>query len=221
MKLSGSTTIVATLALFTAAGAAAPTVLTTGITAEVWDSDNNTVDALQLIEQGPVGANSNADFNPFDPTYGSVVNVDYQVQTVGQSRTVTITYTSLGDQFVSQAGIDAMEPLPDDGSYGIFFRVFISDDEWDGDSMTRSATASIFGDGQTMLAGNPFTSSSSFLAPGSHGFVDLNSPAEPGFFGSQLIADQFVYELTYNLVPAPGALAAMGVLGLGATRRRR
>lgn len=211
----------AAAALFAAAGSAAPTVLSTGLSAEIWDIDNNTVDALQLIEQGPVGANSNADFNPDDPTFGAAVNVDYQVQTVGLSRTVTITYTSLGDQFVSQAAIDALEPLPQDGSYGVFFRVFITDDEWDGDSMTRSATASIFGDGQTMLDGNPFTSSSSFLAPGSHGFVDLNSPAEPGFFGSQLVMDQFVYEITYNLVPAPGALAAMGLLGLGAARRRR
>ncbi len=203
------------------ASLAAPTAFSVGMTAEIWDSGYNTIDAVGLLESGSISPGMSLAFDPLDSGFASAVNVSYSVVTSGLDRTVTISYAAQQGPLVFPALFETMSKLPDEGFYAVFFGVFFADAEWDGDSSTRTATAALFGEGEPIVTPSPYTSPSSFLAPGVHGFLDSTSPAEVGFFGAATIADTFEYVVEYRLVPSPGAAAVFGLGALAAGRRRR
>lgn len=211
------------LALFAGASASASvTPMNASVTASVRDAEFATIDSLLLAGPGQVDINTVGNFDANVPEFGADISVDFSVVTVGLTRTVTVIYSTGGPGFVTQDAFEDMFARPDDGFYGLAFGLNFSDDEWDGDITTRGSRAQLLGDGVFISDPvNLFFSSTAFLTPSGHAFLDATSPAEPGFFGANVVADEFRYVVEYTIVPAPGvlSLAAMG-LGMMAKRRR-
>ncbi|MEM1422477.1 MAG: hypothetical protein AAGH64_00590, partial [Planctomycetota bacterium] len=106
--------------------------------------------------------------------------------------------------------------------YAFFFGVGFDDPEWLGTPVT--GTRALRGDGVDLFNPNPVVLSPQALSPELLGLVDENSPAGPGFgrpatVTGGAIADTFLYELTYDVVPSPPT--ALALLTALASRRRR
>lgn len=161
---------------------------------------------------------------PFNDAFASPMRVTYGVETVGNTRTVSLLYETFdGSPFVSQALVDTLDRSPQ-ADYALFFAVGFDDPEWTGAPVTRFRA--LRGDGVDLFTASPVVLSPTTLSPPLIGLVDENSPAGPGFgrptsFTGGAIADTFVYELTYEVIPAPATVIALLAPLAVCTRRRR
>lgn len=182
------------------------------------DTSFNIIDSIDIVGADQIMPGTVGTLGTLDSFFGPDVEVTFDVSTVGNKRTILLTYETVdGSAFVTPDAVGSLMTDPAGGFYVITFGVFLSDTDWDGGQTTR--TAKLYGDGMLMVDGGSFMISSFNI--GSHGFADITSPAEPGFFGSGLVADAMTYEISYTIVPAPAGLTVLaGTLGLAARRRR-
>jgi len=206
----------ATAAALSAAAAAQPTFLSPAITLATEDANWVALDFLDTHLGSIIDPGGSVVMEAMEPEYGPSVLVTYDVQTVGLQRTVSITYEALGASFVTPEAVGLLATA-DGGSYGLRFRLDITDAEWDGTAAWQTAT--LYGDGVVLVGGSPFSFPGSF-AGFTHGFYDSVSPAEAGFFGGDAAPDRFTYEITYTIVPTPGSLALLALAGVPLLRRR-
>lgn len=173
------------------------------------------IDRLWLTDPHSLAPGETATLRPVDALFAAAADVSYSVTTVGVERTISVTYATSGDPFVTQAAVSALVPPPPQGLYGIRFRVGFFDSDWDGQQIRLGYRLS--GDDTTIVQVTkgpaPVLNLRSFTIYG------FESPALPGFRGAAVVADQFTFTVKYG-IPEPSTLSALFVCGIAAARRR-
>lgn len=170
------------------------------------------------FEEKKVNPNSQITLNPEDPSWGPPIYVSYDVETIGWQRHILVTFESNnGDPMFNQSLIDTFEPDDDEHKYQTEFTVgLLSDPEWNRDpAQVRYA---LLGDGITLKEYN-LQSDSEFKGLVTYIFPSKDSPAAPGSFGADVVADRFEVEMIYN-IPEPGMFGIVSV-ALSMMLRRR
>ncbi|MEQ8769468.1 MAG: hypothetical protein RIB60_03045 [Phycisphaerales bacterium] len=164
----------------------------------------------------PVALGSSVTLTPVNTDFASPVTVTFEADTVGSTRTARVTFETSGDAFVTQDAIDSVL-TPDVVWTGLTFNLGFDDDEWDGGTVTQTVS---FFEGATELTSFQNTPSGIFISANGRQ-SNSATPVEAGFYGGSGVADTYVFERTYGVVPAPGTALAFIVAGLGASSRRR
>ncbi|GAB4546052.1 MAG: hypothetical protein Tsb0013_04470 [Phycisphaerales bacterium] len=176
-------------------------------------------DELSIVTAQTVAPGASTTLAALNPAFGADILFSSTVETVGLQRTVTISYMTSGDPFLTQTVVDLLIPPGAGGDYLLLFGTEFDDPQWDGSDPMREWR--LIGDGALIIETMPTTNTLTSLTPNFAGFADESSPAQPGFFGASVVADRFEFEITYTIVPAAPAWGAGMVLLLGARRRRR
>ena len=175
------------------------------------------LDRLDLVPGASLAAGETVVLNTLDAAYGSSVRVSYDVETIGTERTIRLTYTTLGDRFVTEAAYDAMTSDSNSQRAALGFSFGFFSDSMETAERSRTYRYGLEADGGSVLDFGP------------QGWGDSEDQSLDGiyFSGFDFLGtdgtpiDTFFYEMTYRIVPAPGAAAVLAVGGLGVARRRR
>lgn len=194
---------------------AMPTPLTAYTTIDTRYPLSTVLGSLPLIPSTLVPVGTSTTLSPADPLYGAATTITFNVSTVGMTRTVTLTYETAGDPFVTPYAFSQIPTPPAGGYYTIRFGLLFSDPEYTGGTIYRSATLS--GDGVSIATVN-FQGGFNLAY---HRFNDDMSPAAPGFYNAQVIADRYTQTVTYSVIPSPAGVGLMIGAVLPWARRRR
>ena len=183
------------------------------------DDGVSEIDGLRSHAGFSVSPGGSGTLDPFDPSYGAIIDFQYTVATAptGDERTVTFRFETRGSRFVEQAATDLLTPPTSGGRYSMTF--FISglsdDDRVPGEPVS---VTNIFSDSGGEIHSSTRTTS---IFNGTTGFGDVVAPSDPSFFFNTGGATIFERSLTYAIVPEPASLAMLGIAGLAMFGRRR
>ena len=125
------------------------------------------------------------------------------------------------DYFVGNDAPNAYELFDINGNLTITNISQFADDIWDAGSETEDPANAAFVVGGVNSQRVPENGVVTFDFAGLESTFNGLTTAAGYVLNSQLASGQEVYRISFEIVPAPGAVAAFGVLGLAGLRRRR
>jgi len=135
---------------------------------------------------------------PANPAFASPIEVSVQSETSGLTRTLTVTFETSGDAFVTPAAVAAVLN-PDVVFTGLYFNLETRDEDWDGGSVVRSW--GFFKDDIELRQISPSTRSDIFVA--SVGILNsVFDPTQAGFYAGSEVANKMVFTQTYGVTSA-------------------
>jgi hypothetical protein len=181
-----------------------------GVQMQTSDEDLNVIDSLDPFNLTAHALGGSSTLLEAQVPFVTDVLVNSWVSTVGNIRTIEIDYRSVtGGNIFLEGHADQLE-LGD--RYWIsFYLIGLNDPELVGDVNYATLLRDV--QGNDLAGGNSFPG-----LFGGFGYVDVADPAGDNFFG--IAVNGFTVTMTYT-IPASGTLAALGLGGLVAMRRRR
>lgn len=209
------------LAMVGASAQGAPVLQQANVALTTAPSAGFPVSSLGLFPGGgfggtPVALGTSVVLNPENSDFASPVTVTFEAETVGSVRTARVVFETSGNAFVTQDAIDSVL-TPDVVWTGLTFNLGFDDDEWDGTTITQTVS---FYHGPSELTSFQNNPSGIFISANGRS-SNSATPVEAGFYGGSGVADTYIFERTYGVIPAPATTFAFIGMGIGILARRR